>query len=194
MIKIKDIYTYISISEIIIFNIVFIDILKSCKSFIDHIILDTFIIILYIFIICNLAIFINSNIIRKKSENLHYELNKLNKKYNNEYKRILESEETQSNKNKIPNIVNRNKILGKNKKTVKNTEKNINTNTINYNQVTENKDSNQNINLVNPNNIFRNDKIIKINSSFNSVTDIYHNRVDNNESTNKNSKTRVVHI
>ena len=70
MIKLKDIYTYISISEILIFNIVLIDILKFGNSFLNHIIIDTFVIIIYIFMLINLVILIKSNIQKKKKSHI----------------------------------------------------------------------------------------------------------------------------
>ena len=185
MIKIKDIYKYISISEILIFNIVLIDILKFSNSFLNHMIIDTFVIIIYIFMLINLATLIKSNIERKKLENLNYELNKLNIKYNNEYRRTLQIENKRSKKNKRTNKDRRES----NKITSKKTNKKSNTN----------ENNNKNIIKVNSNNIFRNDKIIKKNSSYNSVTDTIHHKVDKNVNTdknnsNKNSKLQVVHI
>ena len=185
MIKIKDIYNYISISEILIFNIVFIDILKFGNSFLNHIIIDTFVIIIYIFMLINLVILINSNIQRRKLENLNYEINKLNIKYNNEYRRTLQNKDKQTKKNKRTNKDKRES----NKITSKKTNKNCNTN----------ENNNQNIIRVNSNNIFRNNKIIKKISSYNSITDTIHHKVDKNINTdknniNKNSELKVVHI
>ena len=120
----------------------------------------------------NLVILIKSNIQKKKIAHLNYELNKLNIKYNNEYRRTLQSEDKRSKKNKRINIT---------------PDKN------------RNKNDNKNIIKVNSNNIFRNDKIIKKNSSYNSVTDTIHHKVDKNVNTdknnyNKNSELKVVHI